>query len=212
MGLSDDIFADYEAVAKHRRRASWSRVVYMYARSVNFRVVMLYRLGHRARRSGHRVLAYWLESRILRTGAEVSFEAEIGGGLYLAHLAGVVIGSRTKIGCNAYLLQGVTLGGSRGKERDGQTQPVVGDNVLIAAGAKILGPVRIGNNVEIGANAVVLDDLPDDSVAVGVPARVIRAGGRRIPLSESPGEQAEVLRDLIRRLETLERNHQEREQ
>jgi serine O-acetyltransferase len=172
---------------------------------VNFQAVFLYRLGHRAHRRRFKILAYLLESWILRTGAEVGLEAEIGGGLYLPHLAGVVIGNETKVGRQAYILQGVTLGGNRWRERDSQIQPVLGDNVLIAAGAKILGPVRIASNVEIGANAVVLCDLPDDSVVVGVPARIIRIGGQRVPLLDRDGEYSEFLRDLVRRVESLER-------
>jgi serine O-acetyltransferase len=212
MNIREEIFADYEAVTKHCRPATWPRVAAMFVRCVNFRAVSLYRLGHRAHRLGLKVFAYLLETWILGTGAEISLEAEIGGGLYLAHLAGVVIGNKTKIGRNAYILQGVTLGGNCGRERDGQTQPMLGDNVLIAAGAKVLGPVRIGNNVEIGANAVVLDDLPDESVAVGVPARVIRVGGRRVPLLDRDGEQSELLRDLVRRVESLERQLSEQNQ
>lgn len=211
MSFREDVFADYEAITKRRRRPTWRRVATMFLRAGNFRAAVLYRLGHRAHHRGFRVLAYLLETWILGTGADISSEAEIGSGLYLAHPTGVVIGSETKIGRNAYILQGVTLGGNRGRERDNQTQPVIGDNVLIAAGAKILGPVRIGSNVEIGANAVVLCDLPNDSVAVGVPARIIRIGTQQVPLLDRSGEQTEFLRDLVRRLESLERRLSESE-
>ncbi len=205
MSFREELFADYAAVAKHGPPASWWRAAALFVRCVNFRVVILYRLGHRARRRGFRVLAYLLEAWILGTGAEVSLEAEIGAGLYLAHLAGVVIGSKVKVGRYAHILQGVTLGGNDGREREGQTQPVLGNNVLIAAGARVLGPVRVGNNVKIGANAVVLCDLPNDSVAVGVPARIIRVGTRRVGLLEQDGEQIALLRELMARVEDLER-------
>jgi len=105
---------------------------------------------------------------------------------------GIVIGSRTRIGERAYILHGVTLGGLEGKRRGEQSQPFLGEGVLIGAGAKILGPVRIGNNVRIGANAVVLCDAPDDSVLVGVPARVVGWGDRRVPPAEG-----EDLRDRM---------------
>jgi serine O-acetyltransferase len=118
----------------------------------------------------------------------------------------VIIGSKTRIGQRAYILQGVTLGGAGGKSRpDGSTQPHVGDDVLIGAGAKILGPVNVGSRVIIGANAVVADDLPDDCVAVGVPARIVRLKGRKVAPPELESELNDDLKKILARLEIVER-------
>jgi serine O-acetyltransferase len=111
-------------------------------------------------------------------GIEIGLQCEIGGGLYIPHPVGTVIGA-TKIGKNATILQGVTLGA---KEIDisylPQNRPTIGDNVTIGAGAKVLGGIVIGDNVTIGANAVVTKSLPDNVVAAGVPAKIIRSGDK----------------------------------
>ena len=91
---------------------------------------------------------------------------------------GVVIGETTVIGDNCTLYQGVTLGGT-GKDH-GKRHPTLGDNVLVGAGAKVLGPFRVGNNARVAAGAVVLNAVPDDATAVGVPARVVRVGGKPV--------------------------------
>jgi serine O-acetyltransferase len=107
-------------------------------------------------------------------GIEIGLQCEIGGGLYIPHPVGTVIGA-TKIGQNATILQGVTLGA---KEIDigylSENRPTIGDNVTIGAGAKVLGGIIIGDNVTIGANAVVTKSLPNNVVAAGVPAKIIR--------------------------------------
>ena len=104
-------------------------------------------------------------------GGVVPFQADIGEGTSLGYQAlGLVIHKRAVIGCNCHIHQNVTIGGTSGKWE----VPVIGDNVMIGAGAVVLGPIHIGSNVDIGANAVVLKDVPDNAVVVGVPARVIR--------------------------------------
>ncbi|MFH1798106.1 MAG: serine O-acetyltransferase EpsC [Candidatus Omnitrophota bacterium] len=113
------------------------------------------------------------------TGIEIHPGARIGKGLFIDHGMGVVIGETAVIGDNVTLFQGVTLGGT-GKEK-GKRHPTLGDNVVVGAGAKILGNIEIGNNVLIGANAVVLRDVPPDSTVVGVPGRVAKRKGGRIP-------------------------------
>lgn len=112
------------------------------------------------------------------TGIEIHPGAQIGKGLFIDHGMGVVIGETTIIGDNCLLYQGVTLGGT-GKDK-GKRHPTLGDNVMVGAGAKVLGPIRIGNNVKIAANAVVLKDIPDNCTAVGVPARIARREGQRV--------------------------------
>lgn len=128
---------------------------------------------------GHRSLARVL-SQITRhiTGVEIHPAAQIGKHFFIDHAMGVVIGETTIVGDNCVLYQGVTLGGT-GKDH-GKRHPTLGDNVLIGAGAKVLGPFRVGDNARVAAGAVVLNEVPDDATAVGVPARVVRIGGKRV--------------------------------
>ena len=113
-----------------------------------------------------------------QTGIEIHPGAQIGKGLFIDHGMGVVIGETTIIGDNCLLYQGVTLGGT-GKDK-GKRHPTLGDNVMVGAGAKVLGPINIGNNVKVAANAVVLKDIPDNCTAVGVPARIARMAGQKV--------------------------------
>jgi len=108
-------------------------------------------------------------------GISIACATEIGSGFYIGHFGGIVVHSKTVIGKNCNISQGVTLGqANRGKNKG---YPTIGDNVYIGPGAKIVGAVKIGNNVAIGANCVVTKDIPDDSVVVGVPGRVISQEG-----------------------------------
>ena len=113
-----------------------------------------------------------------RTGIEIHPGAKIGRGLFIDHGMGVVIGETAEIGDNCLIYQGVTLGGT-GKEK-GKRHPTIGNNVLIGAGAKVLGPFKIGDNVKIAAGAVVLEPIPDNCTAAGVPARIVRSKGHRV--------------------------------
>jgi len=113
------------------------------------------------------------------TGIEIHPAAQIGKGFFIDHGMGVVIGETTIIGDNVTLYQGVTLGGT-GKER-GKRHPTIGNNVVVGAGAKILGNITIGDNVMVGANAVVLKSVPANSTVVGVPGRIVKRKGKRIP-------------------------------
>ena len=112
-----------------------------------------------------------------RTGIEIHPGATIGKGLFIDHGMGVVIGETAVIGDNCLIYQGATLGGT-GKDK-GKRHPTLGDNVLVGAGAKVLGPFKVGSNVKIAANAVVLNAIPDNCTAVGVPARVVKRNGER---------------------------------
>lgn len=113
-----------------------------------------------------------------KTGIEIHPGATIGKRLFIDHGMGVVIGETAVIGDNCLLYQGVTLGGT-GKDK-GKRHPTLGDNVLVGSGAKVLGPFKVGNNVKIAANAVVLSAIPDDCTAVGVPARVVKRNGEKV--------------------------------
>lgn len=125
-----------------------------------------------------RMISQWARRR---TGIEIHPGAKIGKGLFIDHGMGVVVGETAIIGDNCLLYQGVTLGGT-GKDK-GKRHPTLGNNVLVGSGAKVLGPFKVGNNVKIAANAVVLSAIPDNCTAVGVPARIVKRDGRKIHTS-----------------------------
>jgi len=112
------------------------------------------------------------------TGIEIHPGATIGSGLFIDHGMGVVVGETTEIGDNVTLFQGVTLGGT-GKQR-GKRHPTIGNHVVVGAGAKVLGPIIVGDYVKIGANSVVLQDVPDHSTVVGIPGRIVRIKDERV--------------------------------
>ena len=112
------------------------------------------------------------------TGIEIHPAAKIGKGLFIDHGMGVVIGETTEIGDNCLLYQGVTLGGT-GKDT-GKRHPTLGDNVMVGAGAKILGPFKVGDGAKIAANAVVLHEVPPNCTAVGAPARLAKCNGKKV--------------------------------
>ena len=143
------------------------------------------------------------------TGIEIHPGATIGCGVFIDHGMGVVIGETAIVGDYALIYQGVTLGGT-GKE-SGKRHPTLGENVVVGAGAKVLGNIHIGNSVRIGAGSVVLRDVPSDCTVVGVPGRILyRSGVRVAPLEHGslPDSEAAVIRSLVDRLETLEQQVQ----
>ena len=141
--------------------------------------ILAYRVSHKLYLGGHTFSARAIsQAAKFLTGIEIHPGATIGKGLVIDHGMGVVIGETTEIGDNCTIYQGVTLGGT-GKDV-GKRHPTLGDNVLVGAGAKVLGPIVIDSNSKIAANAVVLKDIPENSTAVGIPARIARQGGRRV--------------------------------
>ncbi len=148
----------------------------------SFRVMLSYRRAHKQYLKGHYFHARWISQRAARkTGIEIHPGAQIGKGFFIDHGSGVIIGETTIIGDNVTLYQGVTLGGT-GKEK-GKRHPTIGDNVMISAGAKVLGSFTIGENSKIGAGSVVLKAVPPNSTVVGVPGHVVKeercAGAQR---------------------------------
>lgn len=140
-----------------------------------------------------------------RTGIEIHPGATIGKRLVIDHGMGIVIGETTIIGNDCLLYQGVTLGGS-GKEK-GKRHPTLGNNVLVGAGAKVLGSFTVGNNVRIAANAVVLNEIPENATAVGVPAKVVRVKGEKVDILDHthvPDPVQQALKKLTKRIEELE--------
>ncbi|MDD6284001.1 MAG: serine O-acetyltransferase [Firmicutes bacterium] len=144
-----------------------------------------------------------------RTGIEIHPGATIGSGLVIDHGTGVVIGETAEIGDNVTIYQGVTLGGT-GKDH-GKRHPTIGNNVLIGAGAKVLGPFKVGDNSRIAAGAVVLAEVPPDSTAVGVPARVVKRGGVRLELDQvhMPDPVAREIDSLKRQIDVLKKQLEE---
>ena len=139
------------------------------------------------------------------TGVEIHPAAKIGKGLVIDHGMGVVIGETAEIGDGCTIYQGVTLGGT-GKDV-GKRHPTLGNGVMVGAGAKVLGPVTIGNHVKIAAGAVVLRELPENSTAVGIPAKVVRREGQKVDDLDQvhiPDPVAQELARLQGRLEELE--------
>lgn len=147
--------------------------------------VIDYRVAHFFYRIKLRFLARFISqwSRFF-TGIEIHPGATIGRGLFIDHGAGIVVGETTVIGDYCMLYQGVTLGGT-GKET-GKRHPTLADNVMVGAGAIVLGPVNIGSHAKIAAGAVVLNNIPPQATAVGVPARVVRIADRRAEVEENP--------------------------
>jgi serine O-acetyltransferase len=140
------------------------------------------------------------------TGIEIHPAAQIGKGLFIDHGCAVVIGETTIIGDNCTIYQGVTLGGT-GKHV-GKRHPTIGNNVMIGAGAKVLGPVTIGDNSKVAAGAVVLKDIPENSTAVGIPARVVRSKSAPVEqnldqtnIPDPVAQELNLLRDRIAELE-----------
>jgi serine O-acetyltransferase len=147
------------------------------------------------------------------TGIEIHPGAQIGKGVFIDHGMGVVIGETAIIGNYALIYQGVTLGGT-GKE-SGKRHPTLGDNVVVGAGAKVLGNIFIGHNVRIGAGSVVLREVPSDCTVVGVPGRIVYRSGERVePLEHGrlPDSEAQVIRALVDRIEALEKEVQTMQQ
>lgn len=143
------------------------------------------------------------------TGIEIHPGATIGKGVFIDHGMGVVIGETAIVGDYCLIYQGVTLGGT-GKEC-GKRHPTLGENVVVGAGAKVLGNIQIGNNVRIGAGSVVLRDVPSDCTVVGVPGRIVYRSGVRVnPLEHGslPDSEATVIRALVDRIEVLEQQVQ----
>lgn len=146
----------------------------------SFKAILWYRVAHRLFLKKHYFLARMISQKTARkTGIEIHPGAKIGKGLFIDHGHGVVIGETAVLGNNVTLYQGVTLGGT-GKEQ-GKRHPTLGDNVMVSAGAKVLGSFTVGSNSKIGAGSVVVSEVPPNSTVVGVPGRVVKRNGVKQP-------------------------------
>lgn len=144
-----------------------------------FHARTMHRAAHALHKKGHKLSARAISqfSKFV-TGIEIHPGAKIGKGLVIDHGSGVVIGETAEIGDNCTLYQGVTLGGT-GKDT-GKRHPTLGNNVMVGSGAKVLGPFTVGDGAKIASNAVVLEQVPENATAVGVPARVVRINGKKV--------------------------------
>ncbi len=175
--IIDEIKEDIDVICQ-RDPAVKSRleVITLYS---GLHAVLLYRVAHKLNCHGYVYIARLISQagRFL-TGIEIHPGAQIGHGLFIDHGSGVVIGETTIIGNNCTLYQGVTLGGT-GKQT-GKRHPTLGNNVMVGAGAKLLGAFTVGDNSKIAAGAVVLSDVPENCTAVGIPAKVVIREGMRV--------------------------------
>lgn len=146
-----------------------------------------------------RALSQWSK---LWTGIEIHPGAQIGRRLVIDHGTGIVIGETAEIGDDCLLYQGVTLGGT-GKDV-GKRHPTLGNNVMVGAGAKVLGPFRVGNNARIAANAVVLREVPENATVVGVPGRIVKLSGEKLDHIHTPDPVMLELEALAQRLSRVE--------
>ena len=170
--------------------------------------LVFHRFAHAIWRRGLTTLARWLShvGRFL-TGIEIHPAARLGPGLFIDHGMGVVIGETAEVGENVTLLQGVTLGGTSLKRE--KRHPTLGDNVVVGAGAAVLGAITVGDNSRIGAGSVVVRDVPPNSVVVGVPGRVTYKNGRRVmgfdfDQTDLPDPVSKAIEQLVERIRALE--------
>lgn len=175
------IIEDVNAVRERDPAArSFWEVFFLYP---GVKAIRMHRVAHFYYKHNLMFLARYVSQKAARkTGIEIHPGATIGRRLVIDHGTGVVIGETTEIGDDVLIYQGVTLGGT-GKDT-GKRHPTIGNNVMISAGAKVLGPFKIGDNSRVAAGAVVLNEVPPNSTVVGVPARVVRQDGKRVALDQ----------------------------
>lgn len=178
----------------------------------SFRAIMNYRVSHKLYVKGHYFWARYLSQRSARrTGIEIHPGATIGRGLFIDHGHGVVIGETAIVGDNVTLYQGVTLGGT-GKE-SGKRHPTIGNNVMISAGAKVLGSFEIGDNCKIGAGSVVLSPVPSNCTVVGIPGRIVKRNNISCPSIElNQVDLPDPIKEEINELKTNKTTMEERVQ
>ena len=177
MGIISYVKEEIQVIRERDPAIKSNMEVFLYP---SFQAILRYRVAHKLYRKKHYFLARWVSQRAARkTGIEIHPGATIGKGLFIDHGSGVIIGETAVIGDNVTLYQGVTLGGT-GKEK-GKRHPTLEDNVMVSAGAKILGSFTIGENSKIGAGSVVLEEVPPNCTVVGVPGRIVRMDNKKVP-------------------------------
>ncbi|MEH2941698.1 serine O-acetyltransferase EpsC [Lachnospiraceae bacterium KK002] len=180
MGFWKHVKEEFEVIRERDPaiKSPWEVLLYP-----SFRVMISYRKAHRQYLRGHYFRARRISQKAARkTGIEIHPGAVIGKGFFIDHGSGVIIGETAIIGDNVTLYQGVTLGGT-GKET-GKRHPTLCDNVMVSAGAKIIGSFTIGENSKIGAGSVVLEEVPPNCTVVGVPGRIVKRDNIKVPRSD----------------------------
>ena len=176
MGFLKNIKNEIKVIRERDPAIHSDMEVFLYP---SFKVMMHYRIAHKLYTQGHYFLARWVSQRgVRKTGIEIHPGAQIGENFFIDHGNGVIIGKTAVVGNNVTLYQGVTLGGT-GKEH-GKRHPTIGDNVMISAGAKVLGSFTIGENSKIGAGSVVLEAVPPNCTVVGVPGRIVKRNNQKL--------------------------------
>lgn len=207
--MLSSLVADFKIIFERDPAArNWLEVLLCYP---GLQALSCHRFAHLIYRVGIPFIPRFI-SHLARffTGIEIHPGARIGKGVFIDHGMGVVIGETAIVGDKSLIYQGVTLGGT-GKET-GKRHPTLGNNVVVGAGAKVLGNIQIGNEVRIGAGSVVLKDVPSDCTVVGVPGRVVYRSGVKVnPLEHGnlPDSEAAIIRRLVDRIEALETEVQE---
>ena len=177
MGMISYIKEEIQVIRERDPAIKSNMEVFLYP---SFKAILRYRVAHKLYLKKHYFLARWVSQRAVRkTGIEIHPGATIGRGLFIDHGSGVIIGETAEIGDNVTLYQGVTLGGT-GKEQ-GKRHPTLKDNVMVSAGAKVLGSFTIWENSKIGAGSGVLKEVPPNCTVVGVPGRIVKMGDQKIP-------------------------------
>ena len=180
MGMIKNIREEIRVIRERDPAIHSDMEVFLYP---SFKVMLHYRIAHKLYLKKHYFLARWISQRAVRkTGIEIHPGATIGKGLFIDHGSGVIIGETAELGDNVTLYQGVTLGGT-GKEQ-GKRHPTLRDNVMVSAGAKVLGSFTIGENSKIGAGSVVLKEVPPNCTVVGVPGRIVKKDDVRMPRAD----------------------------
>ncbi len=180
MGFWKHVKEEFEVIRERDPAIKTPWEVLLYP---SFRVMISYRKAHRQYLRGHYFRARRISQKAARkTGIEIHPGAVIGKGFFIDHGSGVIIGETAIIGDNVTLYQGVTLGGT-GKET-GKRHPTLCDNVMVSAGAKIIGSFTIGENSKIGAGSVVLEEVPPNCTVVGVPGRIVKRDNIKVPRSD----------------------------
>ena len=180
MGIISYVNEEIQVIRERDPAIKSNMEVFLYS---SFKAILHYRIAHKLYLKKHYFLARWVSQRAARkTGIEIHPGATIGKGLFIDHGSGVIIGETAELGDNITLYQGVTLGGT-GKEQ-GKRHPTLEDNVMVSAGAKVLGSFTIGENSKIGAGSVVIEEVPPNCTVVGVPGRIVKRDNVKMPRSD----------------------------
>lgn len=203
MGFIKFIKEEMQVIRERDPAMHTNMEVFLYP---SFKAIIYYRIAHKLYEGKHYFWARWVSQKGARkTGIEIHPGARIGKGLFIDHGNGVIIGETAIVGDNVTLYQGVTLGGT-GKEH-GKRHPTLCNNVMVSAGAKVLGSFTIGENSKIGAGSVVLEEVPPNSTVVGVPGRVVKRNNQSVPREDM--NQIDLPNPVLEDIQRLQHNNEE---